>query len=224
MTLSDSGDPTAAAASPASSSERPSAGYGNIYTPHAGSMIIHVQRESGLQSRMIVLGPRRVRLLRFLMSRTGKILVAGALLVLLILVVEAARVPALMHRMARMEHTAARLDSLERSLGQLQQRYDQVRSMMGADSNSALNTAHLTPRATVPLPATAPRVGAPVSPDADVPAAAAAGADPTLPTAPAIPVRARRRHPPEETPLPKDSADAAPPDTGAAPNPAAEPQ
>ena len=39
-------------------------GYGNIYTPHAGAMIIHVQRESGLANRMIILSPRQVRLLR----------------------------------------------------------------------------------------------------------------------------------------------------------------
>ena len=39
-------------------------GYGNIYTPHAGSMIIQVQREGGLANRTIVLSPRRVRLRR----------------------------------------------------------------------------------------------------------------------------------------------------------------
>jgi hypothetical protein len=185
-------------------------------------MIIHVQRESGLQSRMIVLGPRRVRLLRFLMSRAGKIFVGTALLILLVLIVEAARVPSLMHRMARMEHTAERLDSLERSLGQLQQRYDQVRSMMGADSNSALSASRLAPRATVPLPAATPQLGAPVSPDADVPGVTTTSG-PASQGTPAIPVPARRRHEPAPPPV-KDSVDNAPPDSGATPSEQAEPQ
>ena len=39
-------------------------GYGNIYTPHAGAMIIHVQRESGLANRTIIFTQRQVRLFR----------------------------------------------------------------------------------------------------------------------------------------------------------------
>lgn len=252
MTESDSGEPhdtTEAPASPSDSSALESPGtplsYGNIYTPHAGSMIIHMQRESGLQSRMIVLGPRRVRLLRFLTSRAGKLTVAAALAVLLIVVVEAARVPALMRRVSRMEHTAARLDSLERSLGQLQQRYDQVRAMMGADSNALVGVATLAPRSLTPMPATTPRLGTPVSPDMDgqtgglagarstvgdpasgspegAPAAATAVADPSQPDAPAPPVHCRRRRPPTEATA--DTTAPTPPDTGAAPSSQAEPQ
>ena len=39
-------------------------GYGNIYTPHAGSMIIQVQRETGLANRTIVISERQVALVR----------------------------------------------------------------------------------------------------------------------------------------------------------------
>jgi hypothetical protein len=109
-------------------------GYGNIYTPHAGSMIIQVQRESGLQSRTIVLSARQIRILRFIMSRTGKFVAAGVAAIAVLLIAEAARVPALTGRISRMEHTAQRLDTLERSLSQLQKRYDQVRTMMGGDA------------------------------------------------------------------------------------------
>ncbi len=252
MTESDSGEPHDTTEAPASPSDRPTLespgtpalSYGNIYTPHAGSMIIHMQRESGLQSRMIVLGPRRVRLLRFLTSRAGKITVAAALAVLLIVVVQAARVPALMRRVSRMEHTAARLDSLERSLGQLQQRYDQVRAMMGADSNAQVGVAALPTRSLTPMPATTPRLGTPVSPDMDGQSGGVAGArstvgdatsgglegapaatavtDPSQPDAPATPVHRRRHRPSTEASA--DTAAPTPPDTGTAPSTQAEPQ
>ena len=53
-------------------------GYGNIYTPHAGSMIIQVQREGGLANRTIVLSPTRVRMMRFILSRTGMMIGCSA--------------------------------------------------------------------------------------------------------------------------------------------------
>ena len=93
-----------------------STGYGNIYTPHAGSMIIQVQRESGLQSRTIVLSPRHVRVLRLFTSRTGKALAGVVITVIAVLAVEAARVPSLTFQISRMQHTAQRLDTLEHSL------------------------------------------------------------------------------------------------------------
>jgi hypothetical protein len=107
-------------------------GYGNIYTPHAGSMVIQVQREGGLQSRTIVLSPRQVRLLRFFTSRGGRILAGVLAVVAVAMAVQAARVPLLTRRLAAFEHTATRLDTLERSLAELQKRYDQVQRMLGA--------------------------------------------------------------------------------------------
>ena len=92
-------------------------GYGNIYTPHAGSMVIQVQREGGLQSRTIVLTARQVQMLRFLLSRGGRILAVVAALAAIVLIVEAARVPTLERRLASFEHTATRLDTLERAPG-----------------------------------------------------------------------------------------------------------
>jgi hypothetical protein len=109
--------------------------HGNIYTPHAGSMIIQVARESGLQHRTFVLSPGQVRLLRFIFrSRASRIAGIVAAVLLALVVSQAARVPMLNYRIAHMEHDAARLDTLERSLAELQKRYDQVQRMLGASS------------------------------------------------------------------------------------------
>jgi hypothetical protein len=106
---------------------------GNIYTPHAGQMIIQVARESGLQHRTFVLSPGQVRILRFLFrSRASRIGVIVGALLLAVVVSQAARVPMLTYRISHMEHDAARLDTLERSLAELQKRYDQVQKMLGA--------------------------------------------------------------------------------------------
>jgi hypothetical protein len=130
--ISASPSPQASAAD-----QSPRLSYGNIYTPHAGSMIIQVQRESGLQSRTIVLSARQVKILGFLTSRAGKLLLAGSAVVVAFLVIEAARIPSLTVRITRMEHTATQLDTLEHSLAELQKRYDQVRTMMGVNTGEA---------------------------------------------------------------------------------------
>jgi hypothetical protein len=107
--------------------------HGNIYTPHAGQMVIHVARESGLQSRTFVLTQGQVRLLRFFFrSRASRIAAIVAAVVLALVISQAARVPMLTYRISHMEHDAARLDTLERSLAELQKRYDQVQRMLGA--------------------------------------------------------------------------------------------
>lgn len=107
-------------------------GYGNIYTPHAGSMIIQVQREGGLANRTLVLSPRQVGLLRFFGSRIG--IGVGVLVIAswAFFAIQAARVPLLTNRIVRMERDAKRLDTLERALSMLQVNYSQVQHMLGA--------------------------------------------------------------------------------------------
>ena len=110
-------------------------GYGNIYTPHAGAMIIHVQRESGLANRMIILSPRQVRLLRI-----------GALILAIVLVggvgswfyfaAQAVRVPLLTRRIATLERDVQQLDTLKRALAEVEGRFQQVQRMMGASSGA----------------------------------------------------------------------------------------
>jgi hypothetical protein len=221
-------------------------GYGNIYTPHAGSMIIQVQRESGLQSRTIVLSPRQIRILRFIMSRSGKLIAAGAAAIVALLVIEAARVPALTGRISRMEHTAQRLDTLERSLSELQKRYDQVRTMMGGDAPAdAEHTASAAP-GFVPAPAIQTRAPGHTAARAtvratatDVPSDAAAassdeaagdapadsGAAEAMPaSAAAASARRPRAHRSTSSPAPQPVVVPPPPDSGTAPSPQAEPQ
>lgn len=107
-------------------------GYGNIYTPHAGSMIINVQRESGLANRTIVLSPRRVRLLRFALSRIGLFLIAIFAISWILLAIQVTRLPVLNRRLADMQRDAQRLDTLQLKLAVLQSRYEQVQKMLGA--------------------------------------------------------------------------------------------
>ena len=111
--------------------EKPSRGYGNIYTPHAGSMIIQVQRESGLANRTIILNERQVQLLRLIASRRGMFLMGLVAVSWMYFAVQSARVPMLTERLTTMESESQKIDTLQVALTQLQQRYEQVSRMLG---------------------------------------------------------------------------------------------
>jgi murein DD-endopeptidase MepM/ murein hydrolase activator NlpD len=108
-------------------------GYGNIYTPNAGSMVIAVQRQSSLANRTIVLSARQVRLLRAGLSAAVVVLLIG-FISWTYLAVQAARVPLLTRRLATLQHSAARIDTLEKALSALEGRFQQVQRMMGAST------------------------------------------------------------------------------------------
>jgi biotin carboxyl carrier protein len=108
-------------------------GYGNIYTPHAGAMIIHVQRESGLANRTIIFSQRQVRLFRIGAIVLGSLIIFGAVS-WFFLAAQAARVPLLTRRVTRLQHDVARVDTLQRSLNELAARFQQVQHMMGNSS------------------------------------------------------------------------------------------
>jgi hypothetical protein len=132
-------------------------GYGNIYTPHAGSMIIQVQRESGLANRTIILGQRQVRLLRLLWSPLGRLLVGVLAISWILFAIESARVPALRARVAELEGNTVRLDSLQVALSRMHVRYEQVRNLMSLSApGSSTRPASNTPVASTPAPATIP--------------------------------------------------------------------
>ena len=78
-------------------------GYGNIYTPHAGSMIIQVQRETGLANRTIIISERQVALVRVLGSRIGAIAATVFLVTWLLFAIQSVRVPGLSGRIAELE-------------------------------------------------------------------------------------------------------------------------
>lgn len=108
-------------------------GYGNIYTPHAGAMIIHVQRESGLANRMIILTPRQVRLLR-IGAVIAAVLLVGGVGSWFYFAAQAVRVPLLTQRIATLERDVQQLDTLKRALAEVEGRFQQVQRMMGASA------------------------------------------------------------------------------------------
>lgn len=107
-----------------------SSGYGNLYTPHAGSMIVHVQREGGLANRTLVFTPAQVRLLRIVFSKIGAMIAFAFAASWVYFAVQSARVPSLTRRLAGLHDEAIRLDTLQRRLDELQRRYAQVQGLM----------------------------------------------------------------------------------------------
>ena len=121
-------------------------GYGNIYTPHAGSMIIQVQRETGLANRTIIISERQVALLRIIGSRVGLIAVVVVLGTWLLFAFQSVRVPVLSVRIAELERDNKRIDSLQVALSRMHGRYEQVRQMLAVSGpNSARAEAPATP-------------------------------------------------------------------------------
>jgi murein DD-endopeptidase MepM/ murein hydrolase activator NlpD len=110
---------------------RRSQGYGNIYTPHAGSMVIQVQRESGLANRTIILSQRQVRLLRVALYVGATLLTIGSIS-WVYLAAQAARVPFLTGRVASLTKEVKQLDTLQLRLQEMERRFLQVQHMMGA--------------------------------------------------------------------------------------------
>jgi outer membrane murein-binding lipoprotein Lpp len=140
-------------------------GYGNIYTPHAGAMIIHVQRESGLANRTLIFTQRQVRLFRIGAIVLGSLILIGAVS-WFFLAAQAARVPYLTRRVDQLQHDVSRLDTLQHSLNELAARFQQVQHMMGSSSMTpagALATEALAKIKTPPVTAVAPTPGATTS-------------------------------------------------------------
>lgn len=160
-------------------------GYGNIYTPHAGAMIIHVQRESGLANRTIIFSQRQVRLFRAGAIIVGSLIAIGAVS-WVFLAAQAARVPLLTRRVASLQHDVARVDTLQRSLNELAARFQQVQHMMGGTAaptaiSAAANatTSNATPPA-VPPTNIAKSTALPAAANATTTASADSGPPPDL--------------------------------------------
>ena len=105
-------------------------GHGNVFSRDSGTMLIHMQRESGLAHQTLTLRPWQVQLLRIVTSRWFFFVLAVVALSWLYFALQAARVPLLTTRIARLEQDARRLDTLQSRLTQLQARYDQVQKML----------------------------------------------------------------------------------------------
>lgn len=117
--------------------ERPGASeHGDVFGRGWGNMFIHVQRASGLAHRTLVLRPWQVQALRLLVSKWFALVITGVILSWLYFAVQTARLPFLTRRIAHLEQDAAKLDTLQMTLEQLQRRYDQVQQMLSASSRA----------------------------------------------------------------------------------------
>ena len=107
-----------------------SRGHGNVFSRDSGSMLIHMQRESGLAHQTLTLRPWQVQVLRIVTSRWFFSVLAIVALSWLYFAIQTARVPLLTTRISHLEQDALRLDTLQVRLTQLQARYDQVQKML----------------------------------------------------------------------------------------------
>ncbi len=133
-------------------------GYGNIYTPHAGSMVIQVQRERGLANRTLTFTVTQVRLFRL------GLWVGGTILVLLLtswayLAYRTTQVPGLRSEIASLRDANTRIDTLQRSLVEMERRYQQVQLLLGLADAPAVAASTSSPAAETepsswPLPTT----------------------------------------------------------------------
>ena len=112
--------------------ERPSNRHGNLFSRDSGSMLIHVQRESGLAHHTMTLRPWQVQLLRVATSKWFVAILTIGLLSWVYFAAQAARIPFLQKRITVLEQDATRLDTLQLRLKELQVRYDQVQKMLRA--------------------------------------------------------------------------------------------
>ncbi len=104
--------------------------HGNIFSRDLGSMYVHVQRESGLAHHTMTLRPWQVQTLRVMTSRWFLIALGAAVASWAYFAVQAARVPVLNWRISHLEQDVQRIDSLQKTLTQLQTQYEQVQRML----------------------------------------------------------------------------------------------
>ena len=112
-------------------------------------MYVHVQRENGLAHHTLVLRPWQVQALRVLTSKWFLVALGVGLASWGYFAVQATRVPMLTWRISHLEQDAQRIDSLQKTLTQLQSRYEQVQRMLSAPTatksarlESAITRAH----------------------------------------------------------------------------------
>ncbi|MBM4192924.1 MAG: hypothetical protein FJ202_00895 [Gemmatimonadetes bacterium] len=113
------------------------AGRGDVFAKDLGAMIVHVQREIGLAHQTFVLGQRQIFLVRLASQRWARWTAAAAVVLWMFTAAMAVRVPVLQARLSRVASDAARLDSLEATMVQLQARYDQLQGMLSRPGASA---------------------------------------------------------------------------------------
>ncbi len=110
--------------------------HGNVFGRGWGNMFIHVQRETGLAHRTMVIRPWQVQALRLVASKWFAAVLTVAVLSWGYFAFQTARVPFLTQRITHLERDAAKIDTLQATLEQLQRRYTQVQQMLSASARS----------------------------------------------------------------------------------------
>lgn len=105
--------------------------HGSILDPSAGSLYVHMHRESGLAHRHYVLRPWQVRVLAVLFARPMLLLYVVAVVTWGWTASQAARVPMLQRRVADLTRESEKIDTLNAQLTKLTEQYAQVQQMLG---------------------------------------------------------------------------------------------
>lgn len=105
--------------------------HGSILDPSAGSLYVHMHRESGLAHRHYVLRPWQVRGLAVLFARPMLLLYVVAAVTWGWTASQAARVPILERRIADLTRESEKIDTLNAQLTKLTEQYAQVQQMLG---------------------------------------------------------------------------------------------
>ena len=123
-------------------------GHGNVFGRGSGNMFVHVRRASGLAHQTMVFGPWQVQALRLVASRWFAAVLAIALASWGYFAFQTARVPLLTQRITHLERDAAKIETLQTALEQLQKRYDQVQQMLSASTRAAPTAVKSPPKPT----------------------------------------------------------------------------
>lgn len=105
--------------------------HGSILDPSAGSLYVHMHRETGLAHRHYVLRPWQVRVLGVVLARPMLLLYVIAVASWGWMASQAARVPLLQARVSQLTHEAQKIDTLNAQLTRLSAQYAQVQQMLG---------------------------------------------------------------------------------------------
>jgi hypothetical protein len=127
--------------------------HGQIFDAEGGALHVHLHRDHGLAHRHLVLSSRQIRALHILFSRPVVLLLTALLFSLVWLFGQAARVPFLKREVATLTQDLERVDSLTKTLEQLQVNYQRLQTMLGA---GAAASAGGTPASGTPAGAASP--------------------------------------------------------------------
>jgi hypothetical protein len=122
--------------------------HGQIFDAEGGALHVHLHRDHGLAHRHLVLSSGQIRALRILFSRPVLLLLTVLLFRMGWISGQAARVPLLKHEVATLTKDVERIDSLTKTLEQLQTNYQRLQAMLGAGAASGAAsgaTANPTP-------------------------------------------------------------------------------